>query len=348
MNEWRRLYARHAAELEDFWGRRETAARFRREVVVFGRRVRLASNDAGALTAVDHSLPLFSTAAAGPMPVFELQIVVRAAPRPPGAPPADLMNQTTYTGDGGWVMIHLAAWGQAYLDLARGHGVIVVVPELAARPAALSQQLLNTVLLNVCLGSGYGMLHASGLLRGGDLLLLLAPHNTGKSTTALRLLLAGWRLVTDSMVHVLPDRPELLLAGFPVGRIKLRGDMVAAFPQFAGQLAAEVVRDETKYVVDLRRAAPEMVVETAVAPRRVHVCLLARHAAAETVARPAAETAVWPAIMQNSLFFDTPAAWERNLAQVARLVSGVACWQLTIGTDAAGIGTAVDALVRVK
>lgn len=344
MDEWRQLYEQHAPALPDFWGRREARPRFHREVAVLGRRVRLASNDAAVLTAVDHSLPLFSTAAAGDRPPFRLQVVVRAAPVPPGTPPDDLMNHAAYTGDAAWLMIQLAAWGHAYLDLQRGHGRIVVVPELAARPALLSQQLLNTVLLNICLGSGYGMLHASGLLRGDTLVLLLAPHNTGKSTTALRLLLAGSRLLTDSMVHVLPDRPELLLAGFPVGRIKLREDMLAAFPHVSAWLTPEPVRDETKHVLDLRQAAPDQVVETAVSPRTIHLCLLARHAAAETLVRPAAETAVWQAIMHNSLFFDTPAAWQKNLSQIARLVRRAHCHHVTIGTDATRLVAAVHAL----
>lgn len=341
---WQALWREQQDELEDFWGRRQTQPRFRREFAIFGHPVWLLSNDAQVCAAVDHSLPLFSVAPTRVAEPWTVQIAVQAARIAPGPPPSDLMNQNWYTGDGNWVMMQVGAWGHAYADLAQGRAVVVLTPELAQRPELVSHALLNTILLNFCLGNGYGMLHASCLLRDGRVLLLLAPHNTGKSTTALHLILGGYRLVTDSMIHIVPDNERLLFVGFPTGRIKLRRDMVRRFPQLQPLLAAEQVRDETKYMLDLRRLAGEWVVETAVSPTQIELCLLQRHDSPQTMLTPATETAVWSAIMQNSLFYDTLTIWERNLAQIARVVRRARAHYLTIGHDPADIVAVVDQL----
>ena len=49
-----------------------------------------------------------------------------------------------------------------------------------------------------------------------------------------------------------PIIKSLQLFGFPVGKGKLRRDMVSHFPLLQPHLIAEPVRDETKYALDLR------------------------------------------------------------------------------------------------
>ncbi len=41
--------------------------------------------------------------------------------------------------------------------------------------------------------------------------------------------------------------------------------------------------------------------------------------------------------MQNSLYFDTAAVWQRNLAQLAPIAQQAEAYHLTIGTDPADI-----------
>jgi hypothetical protein len=340
MPDW---YNRYENSWEDFWGRRGAKSRYWREFQLFDRAVRLHSNEEQVITAVDHSLPLYSQLPSTSHTPFDIQIVVRASRSSPGLAPDDLMQHITYTGDGSWLMWHLAGWGQVYVDLAKGTAVATITPELAQRPDLISQCLLNTIFLNFFIANGYGMLHASGLVKDGRLLLLMAPHNTGKSTTALHLLLAGCQLVSDSMIFVTPD--EGYIAGFPIGKIKLRKDMLPQFPQLHSFLAAEAVRDETKYSLDLRRFDKKLVVETAVSPQKTILCLLTRHDALHTVTNPATLAAVQDAVLLNSLFYDTPAIWQRHLRQIETVLQQAAPFHLTIGTDAQGIVTAVNQLI---
>ncbi len=351
------LYEQYAGELEDFWGRREAHGRFQRSFHLFGLTFTLRSNVAEVLTAVDLALPLYTQIERETdTPQIEIQVVARDGRLSAEPPPEDLMQRITYAGDGDWLALHLGDWGQVHVDLGRGRATAVIAPSLAQRPDLLAQCVLHTLLLNFIIAAGYGMLHASCLERDGHALLLLAPHNTGKSTTALRLALAGWRLLTDSMVFVQslpritrisedfhkahPQNPrnlrlknETRLLGFPVGQIKLRADMAAQFPQLRPYLTPEVVRDETKYRLDLQQVAGVSVWETAVTPSRTTLCLMSRHDAPDTRVTAVPQEQVWAAIMRNSLYFDDTAVWQRNLAQLMSFLEDTAVCRLMIGVE---------------
>ncbi|MFN2136565.1 MAG: hypothetical protein ACK2UK_11460 [Candidatus Promineifilaceae bacterium] len=347
--------------LEDFWNRKHTRPRFSTEGHVFGHPFRMAANDRRLLEAARYSMPQFSRAPALARPPFQIQLVSNPERTAAPDPPHSLFDQIWYTGNGDWLMLHLGPWGQAYVDLARREAVVVVAPSLAARPDIISHSVLNTILLNFCLHEGYGMLHASCLVsedpvadsssasRRGRALLLMAPHNTGKSTTALFLILAGYRLLTDSMVHISPFHgtgAAGLLCGFPVGKIKLRHDMVPFFPEVRAALETEQVRDETKYTLDLRQLDPALVVEEAWLPDSLDLCLLSRQDADETSILPATDAEVHNAVLRNSLFFDQASVWERNLAQITPLIEQAGKYHLRIGRDPAAIVRAVDELWR--
>ncbi|MCB8946196.1 MAG: hypothetical protein H6658_20825 [Ardenticatenaceae bacterium] len=330
-------YQEYAHKLEDFWWRRQSTPRFRREFCLMGRAVEVVSNETEVLTAVDHTLPLYTPAPPTDHPPFTIQLVVQPAINPPPPAPDDLMQQITYTGDTGWLMWQLGQWGQAYVDLAAGRATAVLTPQLAQRPELISQCLLHTILLNFMIASGWGLLHASCLVRDDQVLLLLAPHNTGKSTTALRLALSGYALLTDSMVFVDAEGEQVWLLGFPVGKIKLRQDVLGQFGALRPFLSPEIVRQETKYSLDLRQVDGAQVWPTAVSPTHITLCLMSRHDQPETMVRPAEITAVWQAITQNSLYYDTAAVWQQNLAQIERVVARAQAHHLTIGTDEAAL-----------
>ncbi|MBK9051061.1 MAG: hypothetical protein IPL78_09140 [Chloroflexi bacterium] len=181
--------------------------------------------------------------------------------------------------------------------------------------------MLNTIFTNLVINANFAMLHCTGLLRGEDVLLLLAPHNSGKSTTALRLVLAGYQLISDSQIYVSPDSEGIELLGFPVGRTKLRADMVPHFPQLQPFLTPEPVREEMKYTLDLRRFNAELVCETAVRPRTIHFCLLHRNGTPHTQLTPAPPHELLTAIADNnSIYYDRPAVWLPSLRLIERLV----------------------------
>lgn len=331
----------HNAQLEDFWQRRANQLQFEREVTIFGHLLLVQSNVADILTAVTQFSSLYSQSNHQKRPLGTIQLVVQPSRHAPGSVPEDLMQQITYSGSDDWLMIRLGSWGVAHLDLERRRGTAVLTPQLAARTDLVTQCLLHTLVLNLLIAQGYGMLHASCLVRHETALLLLAPHNTGKSTTALRLALADCQLLTDSMVFV----DEAGLHGFPVGTMKLRADMVAHFPACQPFLQPELVRNETKYRLDLRRMGAEFVQETAVQPKKIILCLLSRHDLPETVVADVTETAVIQAILNNSLYVDQPHIWQQNMANLQKMLVGGTAVRLTIGTSPDSLHNEVVKLV---
>ena len=337
------------AELDDFWQRRANALRFRQEVRLFGHPLVVESNDEGVLTApstslrasVSLALTHYTQTNQSKPPLGTLQLVVQPLRQSPGPAPDDLMQQITYSGSADWLMMQLGGWGMVHLDFARRRGTAVLDPQLAARPDLVAQCVLHTLLLNLVIGHGYGMLHASCLVRDGVALLLLAPHNTGKSTTALRLALAGFRLLTDSMVFVDGDG---FLHGYPVGLVKLRGDMVEQFPALRPFLQTEIVRQETKYRVDLRAVNPDFVQETAVRPQKIILCLLSRHEKEATVVEEVGEAEVIQAILHNSLYVDQPQMWQQNVANLQGMLVGETAVSLKIGSNPASL---IQAMIQL-
>ncbi len=328
-------------ELEDFWQRRANRLAFQKEARLFGHPLQLKSNQEALLTAVDLALQHYTQTSQTKATLGELQLVVQPMRQSPGPAPDDLMQQISYSASADWLMMQLGGWGVAHLDLTTKRATAVLDPQLAARPDLVAQGVLHTLLLNLVIAQGYGMLHASCLVRDGLALLLLAPHNTGKSTTALRLALAGFRLLTDSMVFVDGDG---FLHGYPVGVVKLRGDMVAQFPELRPFLQTEIVRQETKYRVDLRSVNPEFVWETAVHPQKIILCLLSRHEKEETVVEEVGETAVIQAILHNSLYVDQPHVWQQNVANLRGVLVGETAVALKIGSNPARL---IQAMIQL-
>lgn len=343
------LYEAYQSRLEDFWGRRDDGPLQTRSFTIFGRAVELASNHAPVLSAVDFSLPQFSAIPPLAGPPFTVQVIARALGVPDDARIETITQAIVYTGQDDWIAMQLGPWGYAHANLTAGRAAVVIDRLLAGRPDLFSRAVLNTLLLNFCLAGGYAMLHASCLVRDGRVLLLMAPHNTGKSTTALHLIQAGFALVSDSMVHVVPETNPAatpVLVGFPTRRIKLRGDMLASFPALRPHVREELVRDETKYVVDLMQVDPRTYINEGVEAHEVTLCLLERQETAETTWQPAAPDAVSDAVMRNSLFYDSPRIWERNLAGIERLLAGARAYRLTIGRDPDALIQAVETLWR--
>jgi hypothetical protein len=331
-------YLSRSEHVEDFWGRRGGLP-LTAEVTRFGRAFRLRADHAGFVEALAHTASKYSQAEPTPGSEFTLEAAVAEGSPDPGSLPPDVAPYLSYTGRGRWLCVAVGAWGTAHVDLPERRARIVVHPSLAEDPAVLGDRLLDTVVLNLLIGSGMGMLHASCLVSGHSTMLLLGDHNTGKTTTSLRAVQSGaFDLLTDSMVFI--DRTESgapRLHGFPVGRLKLRADVAEAFAASggieAGQLRTELVRAETKRVLDLRRYAPDRMRVDAVVPSSIELCLLRRNGAESSLLRPATGAEVADAVVTNSLYYDTPEAWRPNAGQVAGVLEICRCHHLEAGTQ---------------
>jgi serine kinase of HPr protein (carbohydrate metabolism regulator) len=91
-------------------------------------------------------------------------------------------------------------------------------------------------------------MHGTCVARGGYGVLLRGVSGSGKSDLALRLIHAGWQLVADDYVHVLPaqPRPQAVVPPRLSGLLEVRGVGIVALPAamvLAGQVPIACVID---------------------------------------------------------------------------------------------------------
>ncbi|MBK9051060.1 MAG: hypothetical protein IPL78_09135 [Chloroflexi bacterium] len=132
-----KLWAEHEAGLEDFWGRRENGPRFVHAFTLFGRPIRVTSNDEQLLTAVALARPQYSLAPTTTHTPFTVHLVVRATPVDPGPPPQNLLAHNQYTGHDQWLSIQMGGWGHCHINLAQGEAIAVLA--LPGLPTGIGQ-----------------------------------------------------------------------------------------------------------------------------------------------------------------------------------------------------------------
>jgi hypothetical protein len=257
--------------------------------------------------------------------------------------PADWPSRLRYTGVGQWLAVNGEPWVNSFADLQRWIGVAFVSASLMEQPRMLSRFIGDCFVLNMLMRTGWGQLHASCLYRDGRALLLHGRHNAGKSTTAFRLAMNGYRLVSDGMTYVRRLEQGVELLGYPVGEVKLRLDMLEEFRQVKVREAA-LVREDTKMVYDLRQEMPERVVEEAIRPQRIVLCLLERTGRRETTAERIASSVALDALLSESTFRDDMEVLVSNLESIQALLAMTDCYHLRVGTDVKGIVDTVDSL----
>src|SRR5215208_445659 len=226
MPDFDELYRKYEPEMEDFWSRRANAPKHEKTIHVFGQPILFQSNHEKILDSAVLAEQMYSAWDANDESAWHVHLTVHDPAPVPAAPPERLIDLIHYTGADNWLTIDLREWGNCFVDMKRREAYAVICSALAEIPEQVCQVLVNTILNNFLTRHGYSMLHASALLKDGHLLILQAPHGTGKSTTALRLLLNGCQLVSDSQIYLAERDGAKWMGGFPVGRIKLRTDML--------------------------------------------------------------------------------------------------------------------------
>lgn len=343
MSDFNELYRKHNQDMEDFWSRRAHAPKFQKTIQVFGHAVVFDSNYEKVLDSATLAEEMYSTADFSDETIWRIHITVPSH-LTADSPPQRLIDLIRYTGADDWLAIDMLEWGNCFVDMKRGEAFAVLSQSLAEKPEQVCQVLVNTILTNFITRHGYSMLHASALIKDENILLLQAPHGTGKSTTALRLLLNGYKLLSDSMVYIGERGGDLWMGGFPVGRIKLRTDMLPHFPALAAEAEEEPVRGETKHKVELKRVDGAMAYPQMIRIRRVEYCLLERWDTSESRIESLTEEEVWRSIMVNSLHYDTQDMWNENLRRIELLLRHANLHRLRIGTSEDEIIKTVNSL----
>lgn len=333
--------------LPDFWSRQTNAQTEAFEFSPFGIPARITANQAEVLEAALLSAGRFSLSPSfptpNPRPPTPLQIQLAVGKGDTLPVPADLPEQLIYSGMGDWISLSAGQWGHAFAHLPTRTAVAFLSPALAVETRLVSRYIIDHYLLNFILAE-WAMLHASCVLdpAGRRLILMVAPHNTGKSTTALHLLRAGYIFLADGMALLHRQESNFIVGGYPIGEVKLRDDVLALFPNYTGE--AVKVREQRKTVVNLRAVHPERLAETLFSPAAVQLCLVERSGTSQTEIMPLSPAEAWPTLAANSVYWDEPVRLEHNMTPLQALLQNARLYRLKIGSDVGGIVSAFNSL----
>jgi len=337
---------------EDFWSRQTNAQTEVFEFSPFGIPTAITTNQpevlaaarlsAGRFSRASEERPLrFSPGAPQRSEPISLKIIVEPGPNTPI--PADLPEQLSYAGVDEWITLSAGAWGHAFANLRSREAVLILSSALAAEIRLVSRYFVDHYLLNFIL-SEWAMLHASCVLSadGQRLIVMIAPHNTGKSTTALHLLRAGYHFLADGMVLLRQTEDGFMIGGYPIGEVKLRDDVLAMFPEYSGQSVQ--VREHQKTVVDLRQTHPDRLAETLLNPASIHLCFVERADSSQTRVASLTPAQAQPLLVENTVFWDEPQHLESNSVTLQNFIRVAKLYRLRLGSDSTGIIATINKL----
>lgn len=336
---------------DDFWSRQANTQTHSFTCAPYGHPANITSNDETALAAVRLSTRRYSAAPETGGERIRIQIVVR--PEADASLPNNLTDRLAYSGVGEWITLSAGEWGHGFANLRSREACIVLTRSLAASVRIVSRYFIDHYVLNLIL-TDWAMLHASCVIdpSGEHLIVMVATHNTGKSTTALRLVRAGYLFLADGIVLLRAGAPaaksdptgvSLIAGGYPVGEVKLRDDVLAEFPEYAGESVQ--VREQQKTIIDLRAVHPQRVAGSLIRPASIHVCCVERSASPATQIDPIDASTAVPLLTGNTAYWNEAPALDHNTATLHHLLRAARWYRLRIGSDTAGLVAAVNRMI---
>lgn len=327
------VFLSQAAVFEDFWNRQLGDSFFELEYPAFGYKVHLTTNARAVLDAARLSAPRYCRSTSlDPSPVIELKVmVVPGWSAPP--PPADFPARIQTVGIGDNLVQAATPWLQWFANRSARVAYGFISSSLAAEPRLVSRYVLDRSVTNLLLSEGVGQLHSTSLMRDDYALLFIAPHGTGKSTTAFHLLHAGYRLMGDGLLYIRERAGQFELMGYPVGEAKMTAEMQPYFPEWNIGGHEVTVHNVNKRIINLREIASEKIVEHSVCPARVLLCLIERKGGSRTQAVSLTVEKTFERVLPDTIHFDTPEMMSHSLSVVRGLIERADCIRLTIGSD---------------
>ena len=325
--------------MEDFWSRQTNVQTEMFEFKPFGIPATITANQTEVLAAARLSANRFSRATSTSGQPMRLQLVVRSDST--GPVPVTLPEQLSYAGVGNWITVSAGVWGHGFANLVSREALVFLSPALASETRLVSRYFIDHYLLNFIL-TDWAMLHASCVLDPDlqRLIVLIGPHNTGKSTTALHLLRAGYHFLADGMALLQPHEDGFIVGGYPIGEVKLRNDVLSLFPEYTGE--AVQVREDRKTVVNLRATHPEGLVETLIKPAAIQLCWLERSRAGQTRLNPLSPSELWPLLLANTVYWAEPERVAHNYETLQALLQVSDLHRLELGTEVEGLVVAIN------
>ncbi|MBI1800762.1 MAG: hypothetical protein HY259_13205 [Chloroflexi bacterium] len=362
LNLYRHLVETNSASIEDSWHRRETLVTHEKRLTILGYPFHLRTNAAGVIALGEISERRFSRCA--PVPdaregQIDLFVTGEGAGDELALLEMEKQFQTVASGSRG--VIHLGRWGSIFADWSQPSAFGFIAPALLKHPAVASRHCLDTFMLIALLRNPLGLLHASGLMKDDRAVLLIGPHGTGKSTTALHLIRAGYRLISDTLIFArragqpqgtapttaqgshkglpLPQAggEEIELSGYGVGELKLAPGDRALFAELPPDTPDLSLDGRRKPIFQLGQLMPERVETAAVAPRSIALCLTRRSPDGQTRLLPLDDDITLYQIIRDTSYLDEPEVMAQNLAVIHGLILRSRNFILELGRDPAEI-----------
>lgn len=319
----------HIEPTDDFWSRDNNRQNYHYALSACGTAVLVTANQPEILAAARLSAERFSRAAPDGDAPIRLRLVVADLTTKPV--PEALPDLLKYQGTERWISMTAGEWGYAFGNLETREAVIFLSAALAGQTRLISRYFIDHYLLNF-LFSHWAMLHASAIVRAdGALIALAGDHNVGKSTTALRMLQAGHKFLADGMTLFRVCDGELRVAGYPIGEVKLRDDVLHLLAASGGERVQ--VREHQKTVIDLTAAFPGQLVTEVFTPGAVRLCFVERGGAGDSVVRAVGADDARQLLARHTLFWDTSPHLESNTRTLNFMLDHAATFRVAIGSD---------------
>ncbi|MEK7443052.1 MAG: hypothetical protein AABZ78_19765, partial [Chloroflexota bacterium] len=305
---------------EDFWSRQHNAQRFSFCFESLNAQVEITSNDKSVLEAAELSAKRYSQTSSRSIEI-EIKLIVTQTNTAPI--PADL--NIAYSGVEEWLTFSMGEWGHGFANLKTKVAHAFLSPALAKDVRWVSRFVIDHYVLNFLL-TEWAMVHSSCVVNSkGTLIAMVAPHNVGKSTTALKLLRSGFKFLADGMILLKEMDGGLAVGGYPVGEVKLRDDVIGLFPQYHG------ARESGKTVIDLRAAHADLMMTNVFTPESICLCLVER--GSRTSLTPIENVNAAPTLAANTVFWDQESNLKNNSRILNRLLQVARCYRLVLGND---------------
>jgi hypothetical protein len=232
--------------------------------------------------------------------------------------------------------------GGARCAPARGEATISYDPGREGWQWATTRPLLTVPLMELLKRHVLFPVHASAVSRDGAAVIFAAESGSGKSTAALALLLAGWRLLGDDLVFLREDGSELQALAFPdeidasprtIARLPELGPF-ERWPTLAGYAKRQLAPERLRPGAVVLEAIPRLVLVPHVVDRPGHAL------------DPLSRDELLLELLPNVLLTE-PRLAQRQLDLLARLAGTVPAFRLAFGGDLKQLDELVeDALSR--
>lgn len=340
---YKHLVETSASRIGDNWRRRETVVRFERTLNILGYPFVLRTNAEAVAAMAELSERRFSRAAPVPgarLGTIELFALPERGEETLTALELEGQFQTMASGSRG--LIQLGPWGSLHVDWETRTAFGWLAPALLSQPAIASRHALDTFMLVALLREPFGMLHASGLVKDGRAVLLVGPHGAGKSTTALHLIRAGYRLISDTLIFSRESGGQMEIMGYAVGELKLTAEGRALFPELPGESGDLSIDGRRKPIFDLRALMPERIETGVVRPSSIVLCLVRRSEGAATKLQRIDEDIMLHQIIRDTSYLDKVEVMAQNLSVIDRLIQHSGNYILELGGDPNEIVATID------